>query len=351
MIDKRCMDYFMSKNSFSENDINQVHLTLAKFPVNSQIAIAKVIYGKAYFYGAIKHRDIVSACENRFAVFDIGSIAKTFTTAMLAKLAVNQRLSLHTQISTILGVPLKNDAKITLLQLANHTSGLPRIPLSLMWDALFKDKENPYVKYNEDRLYKYLSRKVKLRKQGQFNYSNTGMGLLGLALSKSCGKEYEELLQELVCRRLGLHQTTTVRKNIESNLVQGLGTNGKPVGFWDMGAFLGAGGIYTSANDLANYVMEHLSEQNDFLNLQRDSTALIDKRNEIGLGWVLEKSESNKTYHFHDGASSGFSSVVGMNVKDKIGIVILSNISGFHLLKSGYLSKLERAIYSNIKHS
>src|SRR5262249_48295059 len=41
----------------------------------------------------------------------------------------------------------------------------------------------------------------------QFNYSNTGYFLLGMLLEKVSGKPYGELLEERVCRRLGMSAT------------------------------------------------------------------------------------------------------------------------------------------------
>ena len=71
----------------------------------------------------------------REALFEIGSITKTFTGILLARLAGDGRVSLDSRVSDLLptGVELTPDLEaITLRHLATHTAGLPRLPLELL---------------------------------------------------------------------------------------------------------------------------------------------------------------------------------------------------------------------------
>jgi CubicO group peptidase (beta-lactamase class C family) len=65
-------------------------------------------------------------------VFEIGSISKVFTSLLLADMVERKELSLKDPISKILPksvkVPTRKGKEITLLDLAAHTSGLPRLP-------------------------------------------------------------------------------------------------------------------------------------------------------------------------------------------------------------------------------
>ena len=67
-------------------------------------------------------------------VFEIGSITKTFTATLLAEAVERGDLKLDAPLATLLpdfAIPSRNDRKITLLDIATQTSGLPRLPSNL----------------------------------------------------------------------------------------------------------------------------------------------------------------------------------------------------------------------------
>lgn len=342
------MEASITPSHFDTNEVKLIHDTLVKFPTNSQLAIVRIVDNRSQFYGAIKIDTQVEHIDNRHAVFDIGSIAKTFTSAILAQQVVERKLSLNDEVSEILGFRFKNNAKITLRQLANHTSGLPRIPSDLFWELFFKNKDNPYANYDQSRLKSYLQRKLKIKNQNKFGYSNLGAGLLGFVLSEVNKVSYESMLQKVICEPLGLNQITTLRENVGTNLVQGLNTKGMSVPHWDLAALLGAGGIYSSIFDFAKYIIHNINDTNSGFELQREQTATVNKQMGIGLGWFIAKKDDDNTLYFHDGGTSGFTSIAFMNVKARSGIAILSNISAHHVLKRAYLPKLAQKLYRNI---
>ena len=95
---------------------------------------------------------------------------------------------------------------MTLLRLANHTSGLPKEPDNVSTDWAMPG--SPYQSYDTMKLYDYLSQRMTLQftPGEQRSYSNLGGGLLGHLLSRITGKSYETLLRESVCEPLGLAQ-------------------------------------------------------------------------------------------------------------------------------------------------
>ena len=113
-------------------------------------------------------------------VFEIGSITKVFTALLLADMAESGELSLDDPIAKFLPesvkVPSKDDKQISLLHLATHTSGLPRMP-----DNFHPaDLENPYADYTVEKMYEFLSGYTLTRGIGtRIEYSNYGCGLLG----------------------------------------------------------------------------------------------------------------------------------------------------------------------------
>src|SRR5512146_219373 len=125
----------------------------------------------------------VPALDSR-TVFEIGSVTKVFTTAVLMDMVRRKEVSLDDPVARYLPasvkVPSRGGKQITLVDLATHTSGLPRVPSNL---NVFSP--NPYANYSPEQLYEFLSGYQLTRDIGErFEYSNLGMGLLGHALAR-----------------------------------------------------------------------------------------------------------------------------------------------------------------------
>ncbi len=67
-------------------------------------------------------------------------------------MAVENLIDLNEEISPKLGFTLKDNIKITYKELSTHSSGLPGLPLDFIFGLLFRNKENPYRDYSEERL-------------------------------------------------------------------------------------------------------------------------------------------------------------------------------------------------------
>lgn len=104
----------------------QQHLGLV---VGLQIGDRSVVYG----YGALDETHLI--VPNARTLFEIGSITKVFTATLLATMVEDGRVSLNAPLRSLLPECPDLPEEITLLRLATHTSGLPRLPsnLSLMF--------------------------------------------------------------------------------------------------------------------------------------------------------------------------------------------------------------------------
>ncbi|MEM8969349.1 MAG: serine hydrolase domain-containing protein, partial [Bacteroidota bacterium] len=102
-----------------------------QFPNNTELSIAFIHQGKTKFVGVKRMNDTIKIRENHQSIFEIGSISKVFTSSLLSSFILNKALSLEDPIQDHLELMLKTDDKITFKELANHTSGLPRLPSNL----------------------------------------------------------------------------------------------------------------------------------------------------------------------------------------------------------------------------
>ncbi|EPR66766.1 serine hydrolase domain-containing protein [Cyclobacterium qasimii] len=294
-------------------------------PNQAELAIAIIENGKVNFVGVKREQDSTVLIQNQERVFEIGSITKVFTSTLLAKYVVDKKVNLEDQIDDYLNYSLKGDVKITLKQLATHTSGLPRVPASL--EAL--SLENPYKDFGEKELKNYLTQELIMKhKPGEVSdYSNLGVGLLGYVLSNKAQMTYEEMLQKEIFSKYGMNASTTIRSKVEDKLVKGLNDKGEEVSNWDMSVLMGAGGVLSTANDLSKFALAQFDSVNQELALSRTAFFEVNENYSMALGWSVFQMESGDVWNRHNGGTGGYTSSMIIDVKAKNGVVILSNIS------------------------
>ena len=282
---------------------------------------------QVFSYGKVK--DNSDAKPDGNTLYEIGSITKTFTTLLLADMVSKGEVNLNDPISKFLPksvkTPTRNGKEITLLDLATHTSGLPRIPNNMKP----KDPNDPYADYTPDKLYDFLSHYTLTRDIGsKYEYSNLGMGLLGHILSLAAGTDYETLVKTRICEPLKMNSTEIT---LDADMQKRLATpydNGNVVKNWTFSCLAPCGAIRSSVNDLLNYAAANLGLTDTKLTpaikltqITRDS---IGPGLDIGLGWHIWKKYGRKIY-WHDGNTSGYYCYIGYDLDSKTAVVVLSN--------------------------
>ncbi len=194
------------------------------------------------------------------ALFEIGSITKTFTGLVLAQMVEQKKARLDEPVRALLPAGTASapasGAEITLLDLSAQRSGLPRMPDNFNP----KDPTNPYVDYDKTLLYAFVaSHGVAMPAKPEFQYSNLGVGLLGQALSERAGMTYEALVRKQVTGPLGMHDTViTIPAALRARFAQGHDADHKPAPAWDQNALSGAGAIRSTAADMLTYLEAQL---------------------------------------------------------------------------------------------
>lgn len=316
--------------SLHESHIDLIHQTALLFPEHTQLSIALIDGEKVEFYGVKRLDDTLTAIDNRDSVFETGSISKVFTSTLLSSVEANHLLALDDPIQDYLDLDWKTDEPITFLQLANHTSGLPRLPSNL---NLFQaDPGNPYKNYDETKLRAYLTEEVSLNATpgSQFEYSNLGAGLLGYLLGEISHSNYEALLHERIFTKYGMSNSTTKKSNLKNELIPGLDGKGSAVSNWEFNVLVGAGGILSTAEDLSRFAMAHFDPRNAELRATSQPTFSINENMQIGLGWHIISLNDGKEAIWHNGATGGYTSSMALDLNEKVGVVVLSNVSGFN---------------------
>jgi CubicO group peptidase (beta-lactamase class C family) len=278
-------------------------------------------------------------------VFEIGSITKTFTSAILATMVADGSVRLDDPVAKVLPaavrIPARNGRQITLLDLATQSSGLPRLPSNMAP----RDSTNPYADYSVDQMYAFLSGYELPRDPGEtYEYSNLGVGLLGHALALKAGVSYEELVRRRILAPLGMRETAiTLSPALRARLAPGHDAEGNVVPNWDLPTLAGAGALRSTVGDMLTYVAAHLdSSANPLARALRQThqsrRGAGSATMTIGLGWHILARPQGASIVWHNGGTGGYRSFAGFDEVRRVGVVVLTNANigaddiGFHLL-------------------
>jgi D-alanyl-D-alanine-carboxypeptidase/D-alanyl-D-alanine-endopeptidase len=279
-------------------------------------------------------------------VFEIGSVTKVFTSLLLADAVQNGRVSLDDPISKFLPSSVRmaqrGSRPITLLDLATHSSGLPRLPSNL--DPA--DDDNPYADYSVEQLYAFLSTVELTRDPGaEYEYSNLGAGLLGHVLALEAGMDYEGLVRARITEPLGMKSTAiALSPELRARLVPGHTQELEAASNWDLPVLAGAGALRSSAHDLLTFLSAAIGLEQPrlapaFALTTRAHRPADDAETSMGLGWHITKKHG-KVIIWHNGGTGGYRSFIGFDPDARVGVAVLTNRStkggpddiGLHLL-------------------
>ena len=136
-----------------------------------------------------------------------------------------------------------------------------------------------------------------------------------------------------------MQNSTADISKIKGDIIRGLNSEGKEVPNWEFSVLAGAGGIFSTVVDLSYFAISQFDDSNKELKLTREKTFEINDNMDIGLGWVILKSQSDNLWYWHNGGTGGYSSSMVIEEKSKNGIIILSNVSAFNP-NAGNIDKL-----------
>jgi len=263
-------------------------------------------------------------------LFELGPVTKAYTSLLLADAVQRREVGLDTPVAELLPpgvtVPIRDKQAITLKHLALHSSGLPRLPPSLVSHASDPD---PYAHYSEDALYRDLiSTELEAAPGTEIVYSTYGAGLLGFALGRKLGGGYAKLVADRITRPLELSDTfVTVPPGLAARRATGTNDDLVKTPAWQFDALAGSAGLVSSVRDQlrlieleldaaagGNLVLRHAMKLTQEAQLDRTGD------NE-GLGWLID-SEGR---YWHNGGTGGFHAFVGFDPKLRRGVVVLAS--------------------------
>jgi len=310
----------------------KVQPILPKNGTGGGIAVAVQMNGKTQFF----NYGFADNAQNRpvtpDSIFNLGSVGKVFATTLLAQAVKQGELSLDDPVAKyVTELQRGGDVRrITLRQLASHTSGLP-------------DRPQQYETWHKGRYtWPDFVRFLNSWKAGpnhepgqQYLYSDAAMVLLRVALERRFNTRFAELMHQRLTGPLGMTATALpLPRDLLGRAVQGYNPSGRPLGRPGMegGTFdwSGSGQIYSSSRDMATLLAANLGELpghgaiENAMAFAQQPVFTVSARLKIGLAWQ-NVSAGNFTIIDKNGGLNNTSTYIGFAPQRKIGVVILVN--------------------------
>ena len=259
-------------------------------------------------------------------LYEIGSVTKTMTAALIARAIQEDKLSLTDTIDKYLELPAKKTYP-TIASILTHTSGLDNYYFEWgMLSYLIHPEENPFKGLTEDTILdEYKRVNLKENKDYGFEYSNYGFALLGLVLENVYDADYTELINEYLQNELGMTDTHIANGDADFE------------GSWQWeadDAYLSTGAVYSDISDMLLYASAQLDNNPTFTMChqrlkQINASDKWDRiggfcMDEIGMSWMIDTENG---FIWHNGGTGLHTSYLGFCPEKETAGVILSNLS------------------------
>lgn len=272
--------------------------------------------------------------------FAIGSASKAFT-GMIAVMAADEgKLSLDDSPKKFLPYFTLRDqeaaAKITIRDLLAHRSGLNRTDFAMVTGLL-----------NREELIRVAGEAKPTAKLGEkFQYQNIMYAAAGEVVAKAEKSTWDKLIASRIFKPLGMTNSDTTAAAMQKARDYSIGYDYNPttkvtrrLPQREIFAAAPAGAINSSARDMAQWVRLMLNNgtyNGKRLVSEKGFDELVRKQMNIGgtvdygLGWFLRQWNGHKVVE-HGGNIDGFNSQVAMMPDQKLGFVLLTNVTASSL--------------------
>mgnify|MGYP001800660662 CR=1 FL=1 len=297
-------------------------------------------------------------------IFRTGSLYKTFSGAMLAKLVADGQVSFEDQPETHLkwGIdwPNVDGREIRVIDLATHASGLPReihLPEA--------QKGKPAAPIAPSTFEENLKRPLLFPPGTGVSYSNFGFDILSHVMIAAAGETYFDYLTRAILTPNGFTSTTLTPSEAQlANRLHGHSPHGQEIPDSGLAPADASGGFFSTANDMLRWLAWHLETTRDgdtemrLLDhaawLSRDglspiflSTAEVGQLAAMGLAWVIMHPDGDRPLVYQKtGGRAGSISHLAFSPARGVGVFGASN--RFDVEAAAALAELANTIITDL---
>ena len=307
----------------------------------------KIVYQNQVGYADFRKKTPL----NSESVFQLASVSKQFTAAAIMQLKEKSKLKLTDSVNAYFpDFPYKN---ITIRNLLNHTSGLPKY----FWVAEHEWKENKPPTNKDLMEVLPISKAQRFFKPGRnFDYSNTGYFVLASIIEKVTGISFNQYLQKNIFEPLNMrnsyvysYQNDTIRRNQLKGYRLYRGWKHIKIGNTVNDAIVGDKNVYSTLEDLFKWTYGlnsgGLITQESLDLMYTKGETIYGRKVPYGFGFRLDSSDKKNIYHY--GKWNGFSTALTNYLEEDMVVIVLEHTS-YNSLK--YLNKkIKKIVTENFK--
>jgi CubicO group peptidase (beta-lactamase class C family) len=285
-----------------------------------------VVHSKGYGLADLGRRTRMSSQTS----IRLASLSKQFTAAGIMLLAGKGTLQYDDPASKFIPELKKRyGEKITIRHLLNHTSGLPDYYEDV--PNLFPGDRRPMISDGAAVFEKWG--KARFAPGDRWEYSNPGYEMLGLIIERVSAMSFPEFMRKEVFDPLEMHHSLVLDKpDVHfKNRAYGFQKSGDSWILHDdnrLNMMFGAGGIYTSLEDLARWdrslekgTLIPLSDLNEAF---QPAVLNSGEKTDYGFGWRITSYKKNRKIG-HGGGWVGFRTFIARFPERRLTVVILGN--------------------------
>lgn len=331
-----CIVYAGAAQNTGNKIDSLINIYTKLYRFNGSALVAKngtVILNKGY--GFRNAGDKVLNDDN--TIFQLGSITKQFTSAVILKLQEEKKLSVLDKLSKYFPDYPKGDS-ITIKELLTHTSGI----YNYTNNQNFMANEITKPASREKIMSLFENQPLDFSPGTSWSYSNSGYSMLGYIIEKVTNKPYEQAVRKYIFTPLSMTHSGFDFTHLKSNekatgYFKLTDKEFPPAPVVDSTVSFSAGAIYSTTGDL--YLWHQALEHNKVLSKKQQEDAYTPVKNNYGYGWGID-SIYGKRRVGHGGGIPGFITNISRVPEDDVCIILLSNAS------SESLNEITKSIYA-----
>ncbi len=316
--------------------ISQSIETLMKLHDVPAVSACVVTGNESFFinHGTLNRRSDKKVDEK--SIYQIASLSKTFVGLIAHEMVQNETINSNDSIADYLPGKIDDSTMqkvkpISILDLTCHRSGLPRDTLNPK-----SRQAGTYVNYDYDEtdLLKDLNEmELAFAPGDRFMYSNFGYSLLAYLLERASGKNYSQLVQEYVTRRMKMLDTGfELDQNQSDRLVtpydhKNPSVAREPASIGKLGP---PTSLYSTTSDLANLMKKQLAEYRQYQKTKKVTNLILTQHPKeawqgTGIRYGFGFFDWGDGTIGHGGGMDGYGSEFTFDPKGNFGFILLTS--------------------------
>ncbi|HEU4779534.1 MAG TPA: serine hydrolase domain-containing protein [Steroidobacteraceae bacterium] len=289
--------------------------------------------GQRHFYNFGATQLDGNKTPTKDTVYEIGTLAKTFTGQLLARAIVEGRAALNDEVAKYLEEPYPNleygGEKVRLVHLANMTSQLmDNIPdltqvRGVPGELLTVTRMRVIERYTRAEFLRQLHKVAPRRPPGEdLSQSNVGTMLLGVVIEKLYGEPFEGILAREIEKPLRMGRGTAPPTKL---LARGYTEDDEALPPFAARTQFPSASLRYSADDLLKYAAWQMVERDASVKLAHQPTwTTRDQREAVGFYWIVGRSPAGRRLQY-SGGTFGFAGFCDLYPDARVAVVLLSN--------------------------